>query len=463
MQVMAKQHELEQGLLANPDSTVFSWRKYLETHGRPSISSDSDSRSRSSTYSANSSDSRPTTASVSDVSTARTSISGRSSPGPQYKSHDQERDHRKTEEDIKAAMASHIVPSISCSSPEHAQTAASAGSRSISELDALATSMVLSKDESEAMEVDGEITAKVAAKAPVEFQPRSPPVSTRPHRAQSCGSKRPFVLAEAEPDSEEEKRRRVDEAMVVEEAVNTGVIMPSSRVDTMRNMISSAPDLKALPTDSSSTASAAASAARTAGGGDGSFEAPFDGGIMAITEPSPAVFGHIVKTSDTHPIIISPFFPSELLSILAHHLVLPQSSSARSTLYLSSAIDVPSLLLSQASPIPTGPSNSNIHGAAPKPKSANGAVGTGDGGSSIVPSPSRCSYLRSVSSSPSSTSCPKAAAPAPARKLGNLLLSSCPGKRLRMDGPVKGRGPVCRDLKTDLRRIKNEGVGCLVW
>ncbi|TXT07418.1 hypothetical protein VHUM_03138 [Vanrija humicola] len=47
-------------------------------------------------------------------------------------------------------------------------------------------------------------------------------------------------------------------------------------------------------------------------------------------------------------------------------------------------------------------------------------------------------------------------------QLGNLLLSSCPGKRLRMDGPVKGRGPVCRDLATDLRRIKGAGVGAIV-
>jgi hypothetical protein len=48
-------------------------------------------------------------------------------------------------------------------------------------------------------------------------------------------------------------------------------------------------------------------------------------------------------------------------------------------------------------------------------------------------------------------------------RLGNLLLSSCPGKRLRMDGPVKGRGPVCRDLRADMRRIKGEGVGAIVW
>ncbi|KAH7923949.1 phosphatases II [Leucogyrophana mollusca] len=47
-------------------------------------------------------------------------------------------------------------------------------------------------------------------------------------------------------------------------------------------------------------------------------------------------------------------------------------------------------------------------------------------------------------------------------KLGNLLLSSCPGKKVRLSGPVKGRGTVCRDLSLDLQRIKDLGVRCVV-
>ncbi|TFK54045.1 phosphatases II [Heliocybe sulcata] len=46
--------------------------------------------------------------------------------------------------------------------------------------------------------------------------------------------------------------------------------------------------------------------------------------------------------------------------------------------------------------------------------------------------------------------------------LGNLYLSSCPGKKVRLDGPVKGRGTVCRDLRSDLKRIKDLGVGCVI-
>jgi len=50
----------------------------------------------------------------------------------------------------------------------------------------------------------------------------------------------------------------------------------------------------------------------------------------------------------------------------------------------------------------------------------------------------------------------------PCPALGNLYLSSCPGKKVRLTGPVRGRGAICRDLKQDLRRIKALGVGCIV-
>ncbi|KDQ21490.1 hypothetical protein BOTBODRAFT_40259 [Botryobasidium botryosum FD-172 SS1] len=46
--------------------------------------------------------------------------------------------------------------------------------------------------------------------------------------------------------------------------------------------------------------------------------------------------------------------------------------------------------------------------------------------------------------------------------IGNLYLSSCPGKKVRLTGPVKGRGAICRDLKCDLERVKEVGVGCIV-
>lgn len=46
--------------------------------------------------------------------------------------------------------------------------------------------------------------------------------------------------------------------------------------------------------------------------------------------------------------------------------------------------------------------------------------------------------------------------------IGNLLLSSCPGKKVRLNGPVRGRGAICRDLGLDLTRIRSIGVGAVV-
>ncbi|KAM6502372.1 Protein-tyrosine phosphatase-like protein [Amanita muscaria] len=46
--------------------------------------------------------------------------------------------------------------------------------------------------------------------------------------------------------------------------------------------------------------------------------------------------------------------------------------------------------------------------------------------------------------------------------LGNLFLSSCPGKKVRLDGPSNGRSAVCRDIDSDLKRIKEFGIGCII-
>ncbi|KAN0062974.1 hypothetical protein ACQY0O_004797 [Thecaphora frezii] len=53
--------------------------------------------------------------------------------------------------------------------------------------------------------------------------------------------------------------------------------------------------------------------------------------------------------------------------------------------------------------------------------------------------------------------------PAPRKRcIGNLLLSSCPGKKVRLSGPVRGRGAICRDLGLDLKRIRGLGVRAIV-
>ncbi|KAJ7251761.1 protein-tyrosine phosphatase-like protein, partial [Mycena haematopus] len=52
--------------------------------------------------------------------------------------------------------------------------------------------------------------------------------------------------------------------------------------------------------------------------------------------------------------------------------------------------------------------------------------------------------------------------PEPTFTIGNIFLSSCPGKKVRLQGPVKGRSGVCRDLHADIRRMKDLGVGCII-
>ncbi|KAG8964577.1 hypothetical protein FRC03_001607 [Tulasnella sp. 419] len=47
-------------------------------------------------------------------------------------------------------------------------------------------------------------------------------------------------------------------------------------------------------------------------------------------------------------------------------------------------------------------------------------------------------------------------------RIGNLFLSSCPGKKVRLSGPVKGRGTISRSLSMDLSRIRSLGVGLII-
>lgn len=46
--------------------------------------------------------------------------------------------------------------------------------------------------------------------------------------------------------------------------------------------------------------------------------------------------------------------------------------------------------------------------------------------------------------------------------IGNMYLSSCPGKKVRLDGHVQGRSAICRDLKVDLQRYKDLGIHVIV-
>ncbi|KAI8068196.1 protein-tyrosine phosphatase-like protein [Gongronella butleri] len=49
-----------------------------------------------------------------------------------------------------------------------------------------------------------------------------------------------------------------------------------------------------------------------------------------------------------------------------------------------------------------------------------------------------------------------------AHSLGNLAMSSCPGKKVRLTGPVRGRAAINRDLELDFARMRSFGITTLV-
>ncbi|KAI8377289.1 protein-tyrosine phosphatase-like protein [Blakeslea trispora] len=45
---------------------------------------------------------------------------------------------------------------------------------------------------------------------------------------------------------------------------------------------------------------------------------------------------------------------------------------------------------------------------------------------------------------------------------GNLCLSSCPGKKVRLSGPIRGRAAINRDLNLDFERMRSFGINTIV-
>ncbi|KAJ3724962.1 hypothetical protein DFJ43DRAFT_1090032 [Lentinula guzmanii] len=115
-----------------------------------------------------------------------------------------------------------------------------------------------------------------------------------------------------------------------------------------------------------------------------------------------------------------------LKSVPAQGLILTPPNLEHSNLEISPPVDIPSEATSETGP----PTNEELQAEAQLP--------------SVEPTPTVCST------------------PIPSFLLGNLFMSSCPGKKVRLKGPVKGRSGVCRDLSADLQRMKDLGVGCVV-
>ncbi|ODO10318.1 hypothetical protein I350_02547 [Cryptococcus amylolentus CBS 6273] len=375
--VMQRQAELEQQLCTT-SSTFFSCQREPQHHRGEHESDDETDTSASELSGSASAESSPV-GSVLFGSAARFEVEGAREC--------KEEEERKRAEELREAMASSLL----CCRHSNASLPS------------------LPHESDNTMQIDEPLSTH---SPPLPQRQARPPTRVR---AQSCGAKRPMVGQGQQ--GEEDKRRKVEEdedvKMVVQEAVDSGVILSPSE-------------------------SAKASVSAAAQGGRMSASVPdlSKAHAHAQNPPPAAVFGMVVKTSESHPIIVSPFFPSELLEILSRNVVGQLEEGKR--MMLGSRIDVPSLLLGFAPPSASAP----------------------------IPSPLQSSFrdlhLSPPSPSPSVSSTSTSTQTTQTRTLGNLLLSSCPGKRLRMDAPSKGRGPVCRDLATDLRRIKGEGVGALV-
>lgn len=89
--------------------------------------------------------------------------------------------------------------------------------------------------------------------------------------------------------------------------------------------------------------------------------------------------------------------------------------------------------------------------------------------SSILPplSPATSLYRRSKTKESAEKTLPRSATKNGIKKfrhlkLGNLFLSSCPGKKVRLEGPIRGKRAVCRNLELDFKRVRQVGVRCIV-
>ncbi|KAG1769322.1 phosphatases II, partial [Suillus occidentalis] len=205
-----------------------------------------------------------------------------------------------------------------------------------------------------------------------------------------------------------------------------------------------------------------------------------------------------VKTSKTHPLNISTMVPPELLPAMSSHLItnpepspvifhIPDFYTLQSITdyaqHIPSTTSPTSLALSQPMPpLPTPPAflnqppqsiiealqaaiDTRLTTLATKPRSSLPFI------AKLSPSPTlkqstkaRVGATKQSSRASSATLRPVSNIHGTKRcfKLGNLMLSSCPGKKVRLTGPVRGRSAVYRDLDADLRRISQAGARCIV-
>lgn len=231
------------------------------------------------------------------------------------------------------------------------------------------------------------------------------------------------------------------------------------------------------------------------------FEAPLDGTDLQEST-SDALTGHQVKTSNTHPISISPIVPPELLGQISHYVQHGIPSSVRledgGVRYgegHAQGLDANSLAQEHNVLQCNGRRLIRCHvtkldlceiayqaerelfdASHGKRKPRLLALQDSDGGQfchtvcqsyehrdedmqeaenmyAALSGAFSPEFLRNRGPKPLGD---------PSFVMGNLYLSSCPGKKVRLTGPARGRGAICRSLDLDLKRIKQLGVGAII-
>ncbi|KAJ6497896.1 protein-tyrosine phosphatase-like protein [Mycena sanguinolenta] len=185
-----------------------------------------------------------------------------------------------------------------------------------------------------------------------------------------------------------------------------------------------------------------------------------------------------LKTSSTHPINISAMIPFELIPLISSHLLL--SSSGPTVFDIPSSFTLDRLTATQQHnhiipPIPPPPPPPSTQSVVTQLRTRSAvsealkaAISTAVAPVGALPTLHSNSSTLSLSLTVTVALDEKSAKPAPQLPpeptftIGNIFLSSCPGKKVRLQGPVKGRSGVCRDLHADIRRMKDLGVGCII-
>ncbi|KAF7315315.1 TYR-PHOSPHATASE-2 domain-containing protein [Mycena indigotica] len=189
-----------------------------------------------------------------------------------------------------------------------------------------------------------------------------------------------------------------------------------------------------------------------------------------------------LKTSATHPLSVSTIIPCDYIPFISRQLAYSSHPRAATVFDLEPAFTLDHLLIQQRL------DSNNLPPPPPPPPPPQMLVTRLSSSSSSL-----CDALHAaLTTSVDSPICTNAAlsvtltmpldtktSPSVPDAIGNLFLSSCPGKKgsvmvfpsfgclsslclVRLHGPVKGRSGVCRDLNADLGRIKQLGVAAVI-